>query len=200
MLRYPHRLRLSHGWARALLGLLRQRGVSLSRPHGQTTTGRTPICNWPSGFRSAHAGIKRFVNLYSSTTASPHAGDVRRMLETAVRFSFSPSAFQASLQTSIFQARDRTTGADMSITEKRDVKNHLSLRHSKDIFLCAPLSQPDATGYSLAEPAATRANPSAFTRDYSAEHTIAVMPSSPAAKSTGSTESKTQDTSKSARP
>ena len=87
----------------------------------------------------------------------------------------------------------------MSITEKRGVKNHLSLRHSRDIYLCKPLSQPDATGHSLVKPDAITANPSAFTTDYSAEHTIAVMPSSPAANSAGTTDAQGPETSKSAR-
>lgn len=33
-------------------------------------------------------------------------------------FPFSPSAFQASLQTSVFQVRNRTTGAAMSLIKK----------------------------------------------------------------------------------
>jgi hypothetical protein len=87
----------------------------------------------------------------------------------------------------------------MTIIEKRDVKNHLSLRHSRDIHLCEPLSQPDATGYSLAEADAARANPSAFADDYSAEHTTAAMPETPAADLADSTETPAPEISKSAR-
>jgi len=68
----------------------------------------------------------------------------------------------------------------MTIIEKRDVKNHLSLRHSKDIFLCESASQPDATGYSLAEPDAVSAKSSEFAKDYCADHTIAVTPAAAA--------------------
>jgi hypothetical protein len=82
-------------------------------------------------------------------------------------FSFSPSAFRASLQTSTFQARNLTAGAQMSIFEKID-----TTRHRRDINLCKPVSQPDATGFSVEEPDATKLNPPAFSDDYSTEHTI----------------------------
>lgn len=88
----------------------------------------------------------------------------------------------------------------MSIIEKKDVKNHLSLRHSKDIYLCEPLSQPDATGYSVVEPDAVRANPSAFADDYSAEHTIAAIPATPSANLADPMDTQAPEISKSARP
>lgn len=69
------------------------------------------------------------------------------MLET-VAFAFSPSAAQASLQTSTIQVRNRTTGTVMSVTEQSEVKNHLSSRHRRGIHLAVPASQPDATGFS----------------------------------------------------
>jgi hypothetical protein len=87
----------------------------------------------------------------------------------------------------------------MTIIEKKDTKNHLSLRHNKDIFLCAPLSQPDATGYSCTEADETRANQSAFASDYSVEHTIAFVPPIRAVNSTGSTDVQLAETSKSAQ-
>jgi hypothetical protein len=87
----------------------------------------------------------------------------------------------------------------MSIIEKRDVKNHLSLRHSRDIHLCEPLSQPDATGYSVIEADAARANPSGFADDYSAEHTIAATPATPGADFADPTKPQAPETSKSAR-
>jgi len=43
----------------------------------------------------------------------------------------------------------------MSLVKKSDVKNHLSPHHQKEIHLNRPLSQPDATGFSVEEPART---------------------------------------------
>jgi len=55
----------------------------------------------------------------------------------------------------------------MSIFEKID-----TTRHRRDINLCKPVSQPDATGFSVEEPDATKLNPPAFSDDCSGEHTI----------------------------
>jgi hypothetical protein len=55
----------------------------------------------------------------------------------------------------------------MSIIEKNDVE-----RHRRDINLRRPVSQPDPTGFSVAEPDAIKPNPSAFSDDYSTEHSI----------------------------
>jgi hypothetical protein len=55
----------------------------------------------------------------------------------------------------------------MSIIEKSDVE-----RHRRDIDLCRPVSQRDATGFSVAEPDAIKPNPSAFSDDYLREHSI----------------------------
>jgi hypothetical protein len=84
-----------------------------------------------------------------------------------VRFYFSPSAFPASLQTSIVQARSVMPGVEMSIFEKIE-----PARHRRDMYLCRPVSQPDATGFSGAEPDAIESTPSAFIDDYLIEHTI----------------------------
>src|SRR5258708_35297145 len=59
---------------------------------------------------------------------------------------FSPSAFRAPLQTSIFQASNRTTGAAVSLIKKADVKNHLSTRHRNEIHLYRPEDDPKAAG------------------------------------------------------
>jgi len=67
----------------------------------------------------------------------------------------------------------------MSLIEKNDVKNHLSPRFRTKIHLCEPESQPDATGCSVAEPNAIKANASSFTEDFVAEHSssrVAVVP------------------------
>jgi hypothetical protein len=85
-------------------------------------------------------------------------------------FPFSPSAFHASLQTSIFRLRNRTTGAAMSLLRKSDVKNHLSLRLRTELYLCPPKSQTRTISFSLAEPDATNTSLSAFAEDFIAEH------------------------------
>ncbi len=58
----------------------------------------------------------------------------------------------------------------MSLIKKSDVKNHLSPPFLTKIHLCEPESQPDATGYSVAEPNAIKANASSFAEDFVAEH------------------------------
>ena len=67
----------------------------------------------------------------------------------------------------------------MSIFEKIDTE-----RHRRDINLCKPVSQPDATGFSGVEPGAIEAKPSAFFADYSEEHSVPEK-SVPIAKSIG---------------
>ncbi len=75
----------------------------------------------------------------------------------------------------------------MSLIKKSDVKNHLSPRDLTKIHLCRPLSQPDATGYSVAEPDAINANPSDFAADFVTEHSSSGTSLSPADPKTGST-------------
>jgi hypothetical protein len=83
---------------------------------------------------------------------------------------FSPSASHASLQTSIFQIPNQTTGAAVSLIKKSDVKNHLSPRHRTEIHLCPPESQPDATGFSAAESSPDQPDASDSAKDLVAEH------------------------------
>jgi hypothetical protein len=70
------------------------------------------------------------------------------MIKSGLKFHFSPSAIQASLQTSIVQARSRTSGAPMALIKKRDVKDYFASRRQNGIHLHRPVSQPDATGFS----------------------------------------------------
>ena len=63
----------------------------------------------------------------------------------------------------------------MRIFEKID-----TARHRRDINLCRPVSQPDATGFSVAEPDGIP-NPSASFEDYSEEHTIPAKSATPIA-------------------
>jgi hypothetical protein len=84
--------------------------------------------------------------------------------------SFSPSAFLASLQTSIFRLHNRTNGDAMSFVKRSDAEKSLSLNFRTKIHLCVPESQPDATGFSGAESDTHKANLSGFAVDFVAEH------------------------------
>jgi hypothetical protein len=56
--------------------------------------------------------------------------------------------------------------------------------HRRDISLCKPMSGPDATGFSGAEPNTSEAEPSSFLTDYSEEHS-SPRKSAPTAKLIG---------------
>jgi hypothetical protein len=101
-------------------------------------------------------------------------------------FLFSPLALQASLQTSIFQARNRVTGVAMSQIRQSDVKNQPSPRFHTKIHLCDPVSQPDATGYSVPETDAIKADSSTFAQDFVAEHSAPGTAAAPVDPVTGS--------------
>jgi hypothetical protein len=58
----------------------------------------------------------------------------------------------------------------MSLIKKCDVKNHLSARHQRDIYLCPPGGRPSAPGLSRAEPEAVETIPSVFAEDFLSEH------------------------------
>jgi hypothetical protein len=76
----------------------------------------------------------------------------------------------------------------MSLIKQSDVKNHLSPQFRTKIHLCPPESQPDATGFSAAEPDAIEANASGFAEDFVAEHSssgVAIAPPSPVTGSVG---------------
>ncbi len=111
-------------------------------------------------------------------------------LKQQLVFPFSPSAFQVWLQTSIFQARNRTTGAAMSLIEQSDVKNRPSPRDPAKIHLCRPLSRPDTTNCSVAEPGAIQAH---------AEHSSSAVTLSPLKLVTGCVEDPAAKVSKSAQ-
>ena len=96
---------------------------------------------------------------------------------------FSPLASQPSLQTSIFRLSNRTSGANMSIINRTDVKNHMRPPFLSKIHLCPPgmppESQPDATGFSEAEPNAMNASQSGFIADFVAEHSSPSVAAAP---------------------
>lgn len=92
----------------------------------------------------------------------------------------------------------------MSNIRQSDVKNHLSLRFRTKIHLCEPVSQPDATGFSGADPDAIAANPSGFSEDFVREHSsssaIIEQDNSQGNPSLGSIGSQAPATSKSVKP
>jgi len=70
----------------------------------------------------------------------------------------------------------------MSVTGKSDVRNHLSRRYHKEIHLCQSASHPDATSFSMTEPASSNAKPVDFEKDFSGEHSSsgpALVPGNP---------------------
>lgn len=112
-------------------------------------------------------------------------------------FPFSPSAFQASLQTSILRLRNRTNGATMSILNPGDGKNRPSPPLHTKIHLCEPQSQPDATGFPEAEP--VHAQPAGFVADFVAEHSSPGAVAPPSRHLPGSFHVETPTVAKSAK-
>jgi hypothetical protein len=83
--------------------------------------------------------------------------------------------------------------------QKSDVKNHLSPRYRREIHLCQPASQPDATGFSVAEPGAIKSDPSDFAKDFLAEHSSSGTALAPTDHLTGSIRPQAPTVSKSAQ-
>jgi hypothetical protein len=88
----------------------------------------------------------------------------------------------------------------MSLIKQSDVKNHLSPRFRTKVHLRQPESQPDATGFSAAEPDAINATASSFTEDFVAEHSAPDAAAAPGDHLPGSFRPDTPTVSKSARP
>jgi hypothetical protein len=102
------------------------------------------------------------------------------MLKEVVRFSFSPSAFQASLQTSTVQAGNRTTGAAMSLIKKIDVEEHFAARRRMRLAAIGFTRKPASKGNSVPAPTTAKAKGPGFREDFSAEHSspgLSVTPS-----------------------
>jgi hypothetical protein len=87
------------------------------------------------------------------------------MLKSGVIPAFSPSAIQASLQTSTVHVPHRATGAAMSLTKKSDVKNDPFSRNRSEIHLHRSSSQPDATGFSGGQSDSISSNAAEKTRN-----------------------------------
>jgi hypothetical protein len=87
----------------------------------------------------------------------------------------------------------------MSLIRQSDVKNHLSPRFRTKVHLHQPESQPDATGFSAAEPLAIDATASKFTEDFVAEHSAHDEAVAPGGHLPGSFRPETPKVAKSAR-
>ncbi len=87
----------------------------------------------------------------------------------------------------------------MSIIDRTDVKNHMRPPFLAKIHLCEPQSQPDATGFSAAEPDAIETIPSDFTADFVAEHSAPDAAAAAGGHLPGSFRPETPKVAKSAR-
>jgi hypothetical protein len=88
----------------------------------------------------------------------------------------------------------------VSLIRKSDVKNHLSPRHRTEIHLCAPESQPDATGYSAVESGAVQADASNSAQDRVAELSSSGRAPAPGNPGIGAIGPQSAATSKSVKP
>lgn len=131
--------------------------------------------------------------------AAGYAGSSRRMLDARVRFpllAFGIPGFAPDERLSSTQPDD-WSGHEPH--QKSDVKNHLSPRYRREIHLCQPASQPDATGFSVAEPGAIKSDPSDFAKDFLAEHSSSGTALAPTDHLTGSIRPQAPTVSKSAQ-
>jgi hypothetical protein len=83
---------------------------------------------------------------------------------------FSPSAFQALLQTSTGQVSNTTTGAAMSLIKKCDVKNHFSAHPHKRLHPFLPVERIEPIDRLEFESCGANTNTPTFAEDYSNEH------------------------------
>ena len=97
----------------------------------------------------------------------------KRMLEGAVRFSFLAFGILGFAPDEHLSGTQPHDWSHMSNISESNVKDPPSARFRTTIHLCEPVSQPDATGFSGAEPAAVAANPPNFANDFVGEHSSA---------------------------
>jgi hypothetical protein len=91
----------------------------------------------------------------------------------------------------------------LSIVNRTDVKNQTRPPFITKIHLCPPdrppESQPDATGFSEAEPGATNATQSRFVADFVAEHSAPSVAAAPGGHLPGSFHAEAPKVPKSAK-
>src|SRR5579871_172788 len=118
------------------------------------STGTVPNKPIAVRFPVTSAPIKKGAPLLGviKVCSGPHAGSIRRMLGIVSVFPL--SRLQQSWLRSRrapFKQATKQRGVAMSLVKKSDVKNHLSPHYQKEIHLDQPLSEPDATGFSVEE-------------------------------------------------
>jgi hypothetical protein len=91
-------------------------------------------------------------------------------LKKKLVFSSSPSAFQASLQTSTVQASNGTIGVQMSLIKKCDVKMHFAARRRKAAHPTQSAAKSIVAGASATDQAEAEADAAAFSNDFLKEH------------------------------
>ena len=94
------------------------------------------------------------------------------MFKTVRNFPFSPLAFQALPQTSAVQARNRTTGAAMSLLKECVANNRLPARCARSWHPVRPAGQPCAANSSQIERDAPWAGKLTFVEDFTLEHSL----------------------------
>ena len=87
----------------------------------------------------------------------------------------------------------------MNVFNRSDVKNHLHSPFLAKVHLGQPENQPDATGFSAAEPGAIKAGPSVFADDFVREHSSSNLAVALADQLIGSRSSQAPPASKSAQ-
>ena len=96
----------------------------------------------------------------------------------------SPSALLASLRTSTFQARNRTSGTPMTLIKKRDVAAHFAARRrNPNQIHIVPVSPPDTTGLPAKEPSAVDTSALKFNEDFVSDHSSRSAPLKPSSDS-----------------
>jgi hypothetical protein len=94
------------------------------------------------------------------------------MLVPVAKTFFSPSAFQASLQTSTVQVSNRTNGAAMGLIKKVDVKAYFAARRGLRVAAAEQATKRVKAIASKAKPAPARITSAEFLRDFCLEHTL----------------------------
>jgi hypothetical protein len=94
------------------------------------------------------------------------------MIKTVRNFSSSPPAFHVLPQTSAVQARNRTTGAAMSLLKECVANNRLPARCSRSRHPVRPAGQPCTANSSHIKQDAPWAGKLTFAQDFTQEHSL----------------------------
>src|ERR1035437_10406920 len=109
----------------------------------------------------------RLLDMRIGTTALKHAPCILGL--SGKDSPFSPSAIQASLQTSTVQARNGTNGVEMTLIKRCDVKAYNAARKQKSLHQIQADGRASITGLRTAD-LSIEANVPVFVDDFSLEH------------------------------